>query len=130
MEKSERKRMIQSYSKLKSADNSGARLLRVIRVMGRGEKKEANAGDVVIASVKEAIPNAPIKKKQVIRAVVVRTVAPIKRSSGIVVRFDDDAAVLIDSDGLPKGTRIFGPVAAELREKGYSKIISMSNEVI
>jgi large subunit ribosomal protein L14 len=122
--------MIQQESRLKVADNSGARELLCIRALGGSGRRYAGIGDVVTASVKLANPGAAVKKKEVVKAVVVRTRQPILRPDGTVVRFDDNAAVLIDSGGNPRGTRIFGPVARELREGGYMKIISLAPEVL
>ncbi|MFH1453265.1 MAG: 50S ribosomal protein L14 [Armatimonadota bacterium] len=122
--------MVQQQSKLVVADNSGAREIMVIRVEKGFKHKYAHVGDVVRASVKAAIPAAAIKKGDKVRAVVVRTAKKIKRNDGTIVRFDDNAAVIIDDQGNPKGTRIFGPVARELREKQYMKIISLAVEVL
>lgn len=122
--------MIQQESRLKVADNSGARELLCIRVLGGTRRRYARVGDIIVASVKQANPSGNVKKKSVVKAVVVRTVAPIKRKDGTILRFDENAAVLIDDDKLPKATRIFGPVPRELREAGYMKIISLAPEVI
>lgn len=122
--------MIQQESRLKVADNTGAKELLVIRVPGSSSKKYAGIGDVVIATVKEAAPNMPVKKSDVVNAVLVRTAHTKKRPDGTNIRFDDNAAVIINKEGNPLGTRIFGPVARELREKGYMKIISLAPEVI
>ena len=122
--------MIQPASKLIVADNSGAKLISVIRVIGGSPPSNASLGDVVIASVKEAIPRASAKKKDVVRAVIVRTKKPVRRKDGTAVRFDDNAAVLIDGAGILRATRIFGPVAREVREKGFTKIASVAQEVI
>jgi large subunit ribosomal protein L14 len=122
--------MIQQESRLRVADNSGAKELLCIRVLGGSRRRYARAGDVITASVKVATPTSPIKKKSVVRAVVVRTRSTIKRPDGSTIRFDDNAAVLIGDDKLPKGTRIFGPVPRELRERGYMKIVSLAPEVL
>ena len=122
--------MIQQETRLQVADNTGAKELLCIRVMGSGNKKYASVGDVIVATVKDATPNMTVKKSDVVSAVVVRTKADIKRNDGSVIRFDDNAAVIINKDGGPKGTRVFGPVARELREKNFMKIISLAPEVI
>lgn len=122
--------MIQPLSKLAVADNTGAKMIQVIRVLGTTARSRAGIGDVVSASVKEAIPNGTVKRKEKVYAVIVRTRAPIHRGDS-VVRFDDNAAVIITlADNLPRGTRIFGPVAREVRERGFTKIISLAPEVI
>jgi large subunit ribosomal protein L14 len=122
--------VIQQYSRLKVADNTGARVVQVIRVLGRSQKTTAGVGDVVVASVKQAIPNAAVKKGDVVRAVVVRTSKELGRPDGSYIRFDENAAVLINNQGNPRGTRIFGPVARELRDGGYMKIVSLAPEVL
>ncbi len=122
--------MIQQESRLTVADNSGAKELLCIRVLGGGNRRFASVGDVIIATVKNAAPNMPVKKSDVVRAVVVRTKNPIFRESGMSIRFDDNAAVIINPDGNPKGTRVFGPVARELRDKNFTKIISLAPEVL
>lgn len=122
--------MIQQETRLQVADNTGAKELLCIRVMGSSNKKYASVGDVIIATVKQATPNMTVKKSEVVTAVIVRTKADIKRNDGSVIRFDDNAAVIINKDGNPKGTRVFGPVARELREKNYMKIVSLAPEVI
>ncbi len=122
--------MIQQETRLQVADNTGAKELLVIRVMGSSNKKYASVGDVVVATVKVATPNMAVKKSDVVSAVIVRTKADIKRNDGSVIRFDDNAAVIINKDGNPRGTRVFGPVARELREKNYMKIVSLAPEVI
>lgn len=122
--------MIQKYSRLKVADNSGAKEVMCINVLGVGRKKTAQLGDTVTISVKSATPRSQVKKKEIHKAVVVRQVKPFKRSDGSSIRFDNNAVVLINPDKLPKGTRIFGPIAREVRERGYMKIISMAQEVI
>jgi len=121
--------MIYLRSKLDVADNSGARKVAFISVIGRKNKDHADIGDVITGSVKVASPNAPIKKGEVIRAVVVRTRYPIKRKDGLAIRFDKNACVIIDKQGNPRATRVFGPVARELRDK-FSKILSLAPEVI
>jgi len=122
--------MIQELSRLKVADNSGAKLLGVIRVLGGTGRHYAKVGDVVVASVKDAAPQGNTKKKAVVKAVIVRTVRQVRRSDGSTIRFDDNAAVLINDDKTPKGTRVFGPVPRELRDLGYNKIISLAPEVL
>lgn len=122
--------MIQQESRLKVADNSGARELLCIRVLGGTRRRYARVGDIIVASVKDANPAGNIKKKSVVKAVVVRTTAPIKRKDGTVVRFDENAAVVIGDDKMPKATRVFGPIPRELRDGGYMKIISLAPEVI
>ena len=122
--------VIQSQTRLKVADNTGARTIQCIRVMGRSLKTEAGVGDVIIASVKQAIPNAAVKKGDVVRAVIVRTAKEYGRPDGSYIRFDENAAVLINNQGNPRGTRIFGPVARELRDRNYMKIVSLAPEVL
>jgi large subunit ribosomal protein L14 len=122
--------MIQVESRLNVADNSGAKELLCIKVLGGSRRRYARVGDVITASVKSALPSAGVKKKEVVRAVVVRTIKDTKRPDGSSIRFDDNAAVLIQKDGQPRGTRIFGPVARELREGGYMKIVSLAPEVL
>src|SRR5450759_832400 len=122
--------MIQQYTRLRVADNPGARTIQCIRIMGRSRKTNAAVGDVIIASVKQAIPNAAVKKGDVVRAVVVRTAKEYGRTDGSYIRFDENAAVLIDAKGSPRGTRIFGPVARELRDRNYMKIVSLAPEVL
>ena len=122
--------MIQAQTRLKIADNSGAKIIQCIKVLGGSKRKTANIGDVIIASVKTAAPGGVTKKKDVVKAVIVRSVYGIKRSDGSYIRFDDNAAVIIDDNKQPKGTRIFGPVARELREKDYMKIVSLAPEVL
>ncbi len=122
--------MIQNETRLVVADNTGAKELLVIRVMGSSNKKYAHVGDVVVAAVKDATPNMAVKKSDVVKAVIVRTKADIKRADGSVIRFDENAAVIINKDGNPRGTRVFGPVARELRDKNFMKIISLAPEVI
>ena len=122
--------MIQQETRLVVADNTGAKELLVIRVMGSSNKKFASVGDVITATVKSAAPNMTVKKSEVVKAVVVRTKKPIKRADGSYIRFDENAAVIIRDDGNPKGTRIFGPIARELRDKDYMKILSLAPEVL
>lgn len=122
--------MIQQQTRLKVADNTGAKELMCIRCLGGSYRKFAGVGDVVIASVKSAIPNGVVKKGDVVKAVIVRTKKPIQRADGSTVRFDENAAVIIRDDGNPKGTRIFGPIARELRDKEYMKILSLAPEVL
>lgn len=122
--------MIQPQSYLNVADNSGARRLMCIRVLGSSNRKYANIGDMIIAVVKEAVPNMPLKKSEVVRAVIVRTCKGLKRDNGIILRFDDNAAVVINQEGNPRGTRVFGPVARELRDYNFTKIVSLAPEVL
>jgi large subunit ribosomal protein L14 len=122
--------MIQEQSILTVADNSGARKIRIFRLYGGTNRRYAGLGDVIMASVQDAIPHAAIKKGDVVRAVIVRTAKEHRRADGTYIKFDDNAAVVIDDKGEPKGTRIFGPVARELREKNYLKIISLAPEVV
>jgi large subunit ribosomal protein L14 len=122
--------MIQQESRLGVCDNSGAKELLCIRVLGGTRRRYARVGDVIVATVKQANPSGNVKKKSVVRAVVVRTRKPIKRKDGSTIAFDDNAAVIIGDDKLPKATRIFGPVPRELRDLGYGKIISLAPEVL
>ena len=122
--------MIQQQSRLKVADNPGAKELMCIRCLGGSHRKFAGVGDVIVASVKSAIPNGVVKKGDVVKAVIVRTKKPIRRADGSYVRFDENAAVIIRDDKNPKGTRIFGPIARELRDKDYMKILSLAPEVL
>ena len=122
--------MIQQQSRLKVADNTGAKEIMCIRCLGGSFRKTSNIGDVIVASVKSATPGGVVKKGDVVKAVVVRTVKPIRRADGSYVRFDENAAVIIKEDKNPKGTRIFGPVARELRDKDYMKILSLAPEVL
>lgn len=123
--------MIQQESRLHVADNTGAKELLVIRVMGGSKRRYGYIGDTIVATVKQATPNASVKKGDIVRAVIVRTTRPQTRPDGSIIRFDDNAAVLLDQSGVnPRGTRIFGPVARELREKGFMKIISLAPEVL
>jgi large subunit ribosomal protein L14 len=122
--------VIRPYTRLKVADNTGARELSVIRVLGASAKAEAFIGDVVVGTVKQATPNAQVKKGDVVRAVVVRQVKELRRQDGSYIRFDENAAVLLNPQNQPRGTRIFGPVARELRERNFMKIISLAPEVL
>lgn len=122
--------MIQIYSNLKVADNSGARRIRVIQVVGGSKRRYAGLGDIVTASVKEALPNSPVKKGEVVKAVIVRVRKDTQRADGTTIRFDSNAAVLINPQKEPRGTRIFGPVPRELREKGFLRIVSLAPEVV
>ena len=122
--------MIQQESYLKVADNTGAKEIKAIRVLGGSRRRYANIGDVIVASVRKAAPGGTVKKGEVVRAVIVRTAKGVRRADGTYVRFDENAAVLIREDKNPRGTRIFGPVARELRDKDYMKILSLAPEVI
>ncbi|RMH55784.1 MAG: 50S ribosomal protein L14 [Candidatus Hydrogenedentota bacterium] len=122
--------MIQNETRLRVADNSGAKELLVIRTLGGSTRRYSGVGDIVVASVKKAIPEGVVKKGDVVKAVVVRTVRPTRRPDGSYIRFDDNAGVIITKDNEPRGTRIFGPVARELREKNFMKIISLAPEVL
>ncbi len=122
--------MIQQQSYLKVADNSGAKEIMCIRVLGGTGRRYANIGDVIVASVKKATPGGAVKKGEVVKAVVVRTVSGVRREDGTYIRFDENAAVIIRDDKNPRGTRIFGPVARELREKEFTKILSLAPEVL
>lgn len=122
--------MIQQESYLKVADNTGAKEIKCIRVLGGSKRKYASIGDVIVASVRKAAPGGQVKKGDVVKAVVVRTCKAVRRADGTYVRFDDNAAVLIKDDRNPTGTRIFGPVARELRDRDYMKILSLAPEVI
>ena len=122
--------MIQAETRLKVADNSGARKVLCIKVLGGSKRRYAHVGDVIVCTVKEAMPNGTVKKGDVVRAVVVRTAKEIRRADGSYIKFDDNAAVIIDNQGNPRGTRIFGPVARELRERKYMKIVSLAPEVL
>ena len=122
--------MVQTETRLKVADNTGAKELLCIRVLGGSVKRYAGVGDIIVASVKDATPGGVVKKGDVVKAVVVRTVKEVRRKDGSYIRFDDTAAVIIKEDKNPKGTRIFGPVARELREKQFMKIVSLAPEVL
>jgi large subunit ribosomal protein L14 len=121
--------MIYPQTMLTVADNTGAKKVMCIRVLG-GSKKYAKIGDTIIAVVKEAIPNMPIKRSDIVRAIVVRTKKTIRRPDGMYIRFDDNAAVIVNMDSNPRGTRVFGPVAREIRDKNFSKIVSLAPEVL
>jgi len=122
--------MIQSNTRLKVADNTGARQIMCIGVLGGTGRKYARVGDVIVASVKRAIPGGAVKKGEVVRAVIIRTAQPYRRPDGFSIRFDENAAVILTDKNNPRGTRIFGPVARELREKNFTKIISLAPEVL
>ncbi len=122
--------MIQLETRLNVADNSGAKKIKCFKILGGSKKQYGYIGDIIVASVKDALPNAQIKKGEIIKAVIVRTRKETKRKDGTYIRFDDNAAVIIDNQQNPRGTRIFGPVARELREKKFSKIISLAPEVL
>ena len=122
--------MVQEETNLIVADNSGAKKIRVIRVLGGHGKRYASLGDVIVAAVKSAIPNGAVKKGQVVKAVIVRTAKEVGRRDGSYIRFDDNAAVILNDKGEPRGTRIFGPVARELRDKDFMKIVSLAPEVL
>ena len=122
--------MIQSYTRLKAADNTGAREIMCITVLGGTRRKYAHVGDVIVASVKKAIPRGAVKEGEIVRAVIIRCAQPHRRPDGSYVRFDENAAVILTDKNNPKGTRIFGPVARELRDKNFTKIISLAPEVL
>jgi len=122
--------MIQTYTRLTVADNSGAKIIRLINIPGSSKRKYAQLGDVIVCTVREAIPNSPVKKGSVVKAVIIRQAQPFRRPDGSYIRFDDNAAVLIQDNQLPRGTRIFGPVARELREQGFMRIVSLAPEVV
>ena len=122
--------MIQPQSFLNVADNSGARKLMCIRVLGGSKKQSANIGDIIIAVVKDAVPNMALKKSDIVRAVIVRTCKGLRRTNGMTIRFDDNAAVVINKENNPRGTRVFGPVARELRDQNFTKIVSLAPEVL
>lgn len=122
--------MIQQETRMQVADNTGAKEIMCIKVLGGSKRRYARIGDVIICSVKSVIPGAEVKKKQVVRAVVVRTKQPTRRPDGSYIRFDSNAAVLIDNEGNPRGTRIFGAVARELRDRNFMKIVSLASEVV
>ncbi|MDD3012764.1 MAG: 50S ribosomal protein L14 [Candidatus Gastranaerophilales bacterium] len=122
--------MIQQESRLNVADNTGAKTILCVRVLGSSGKRYAGIGDIIVGVVKTAAPNMPVKKSDLVKAVVVRTKASLKRADGTTIRFDENAAVIINKDGNPTGTRVFGPVARELRDKNFMKIISLAPEVI
>jgi len=122
--------LIQTYTRLRVADNTGARQIMCINIPGGTRRRYAHLGDVIVAAVKQAIPGGTVKKGDVVRAVVVRTVKPTRRPDGSYVRFDENAAVILDEKNNPRGTRVFGPVARELREKNFLKILSLAAEVV
>ena len=122
--------MIQNETRLRVADNTGAKELLVIRCLGGSRRKYANIGDIVVCSVKKALPNGSVKEGQVVKCVIVRTAYGLRRDNGSYIKFDENAAVIIKEDMTPVGTRIFGPVARELRDKGYMKIVSLAPEVL
>lgn len=122
--------MIQTYTRLTVADNSGARVIMCINIPGSSRRRYAHVGDVIVAAVKEAIPGGAVKEGEVVRAVVVRTAQPYRRPDGTYIRFDDNAAVLLTDQLIPRGTRIFGPVARELRDKNFTRIVSLAPEVL
>ena len=122
--------MIQPQTRLKVADNSGAKIVQCIKVLGGSMKRTANIGDVIVVSVKTATPGGVVKKKDVVKAVVVRSVKGVRRPDGSYIKFDENAAVIIDANKQPRGTRFFGPVARELRDKDYMKIVSLAPEVL
>ena len=122
--------MIRPYTRVKVADNTGARQLMCIGVLGGTRKKYARVGDIIVASVKRAIPGGAVKKGDVVRAVIIRSAQPYRRPDGSYIRFDENAAVILSEKNNPKGTRVFGPVAMELREKNFTKIISLAPEVL
>ena len=122
--------MIQTYTRLNVADNSGAKVIRLINIPGSGKRKYAHVGDVVVCNVREASPNSAVRKGEIVRAVVIRQAQPRRRPDGTYIKFDDNAAVLILDNRLPRGTRIFGPVARELRDRGFMRIISLAPEVV
>jgi large subunit ribosomal protein L14 len=122
--------MIQMQSMLAVADNSGARKVQCIKVLGGSKRRYAGLGDIIICSVKEAIPNGQVKKGEVVRCVIVRVKKEIRRDDGSYIRFDQNACVLVDANGAPRGTRIFGPVARELRERKFTKIVSLAPETL
>ncbi len=122
--------MIQTYTRLKAADNTGAKQLMCINILGGSRRRYGRVGDIIVATVKKATPLAMVKQGEVVRAVIIRTVKPYRRSDGSYIRFDENAAVILTDKDNPKGTRVFGPVARELREKNFTKIISLAPEVL
>jgi large subunit ribosomal protein L14 len=122
--------MIQTYTRLNVADNSGAKLIRLINIPGSSKRKYAKVGDVIVCTVREAVPNSAVRKGTVVKAVVVRQAQALMRPDGTYIKFDDNAAVIIQDNLLPRGTRIFGPVARELRDKGFMRIVSLAPEVV
>ena len=122
--------MIQTYTRLTVADNSGAKVIRLINIPGSSKRRYAHVGDVIVCNVREAAPNSPVRKGEIVKAVVIRQAQPRRRPDGTYIKFDDNAAVLIADDQLPRGTRIFGPVARELRGRGFMRIVSLAPEVV
>jgi large subunit ribosomal protein L14 len=122
--------MIQAFSRLRVADNSGARQVMCIKVLGGSRRRYGSVGDIIVCSVKQATPNGSVKKGEVVKAVVVRVAQPYRREDGSYIRFDDNAAVILSDESNPQGTRIFGPVARELRERNFMKIVSLAPEVL
>ena len=122
--------MIQTYTRLRVADNSGAKVIRLINIPGSGKRKYAHVGDIVVCNVREAAPNSPVRNGEIVKAVVIRQAQARRRPDGTYIKFDDNAAVLIGDDQMPTGTRIFGPVARELRDKGFMRIVSLAPEVV
>ena len=122
--------MIQTYTRLHVADNSGARRIRLINIPGASRRKYAKVGDIIVCNVREAAPNSPIRKGSIVKAVVVRQAQGLKRPDGTYIKFDDNATVIIQDNLMPRGTRIFGPVARELRDKGFMRIVSLAPEVV
>jgi large subunit ribosomal protein L14 len=122
--------MIQTYTRLRVADNSGAKVIRLINIPGSGKRKYAHVGDIIVCNVREAAPNSPVRKGEIVKAVVIRQAQARRRPDGTYIKFDDNAAVLIGDDQMPTGTRIFGPVARELRDKGFMRIVSLAPEVV
>jgi large subunit ribosomal protein L14 len=122
--------MIQPQTRLNVADNTGARQLMCIRVLGGSNRRYATVGDVIVGVVKDALPNMPVKKSEVVQAVIVRVRNHVRRPDGSTIRFDDNAAVIVQKDGNPRGTRVFGPIARELRDKNFTKILSLAPEVL
>ncbi|MBI2638932.1 50S ribosomal protein L14 [Candidatus Peregrinibacteria bacterium] len=122
--------MIQQVTRLIVADNSGAKLVKCIKVLGGSKRRYATVGDVIVVSVKEALPRGQVRKKTIERAVIVRTRKEVRRKDGSYIRFDDNACVIVSKEGEPKGTRVFGPIARELRERGFQKIVSLAPEVL
>ena len=122
--------MIQVQTELLVADNTGAKRIECIKVLGGSKRRYASIGDIIVIAVKEAIPNMPIKRSAIVRAIVVRTKKTIRRPDGMYIRFDDNAAVIVNPENNPRGTRVFGPVAREIRDKNFSKIVSLAPEVL
>jgi large subunit ribosomal protein L14 len=122
--------MIQTYTRLNVADNSGAKRIRLINIPGSSRRRYARLGDIIVCTVREAVPNSLVKKGEVVRAVIIRQARPYRRADGTYIKFDDNAAVLILENQLPRGTRVFGPVARELRELGFMRIVSLAQEVV